>query len=55
MKDRHCPTDLSAILQSADLNGGFSPANRHQRFRQVKSFEVTYLRESTDVIGSPSD
>ncbi|WP_431299399.1 BREX system Lon protease-like protein BrxL [Tabrizicola sp. BL-A-41-H6] len=33
------------LFQRADLNGGFSPANRHQRFRQVKAFEVTYLRD----------
>jgi ATP-dependent Lon protease len=33
------------VFQRADLNNGFSPANRHQRFRQVKAFEVTYLRE----------
>jgi ATP-dependent Lon protease len=33
------------LFQRADLNNGFSPANRHQRFRQVKAFEVTYLQE----------
>lgn len=33
------------IFQRVDLNNGFSPASRHQRFRQVKPFEVTYLRE----------
>ncbi len=33
------------VFQRADLNNGFSPASRHQRFRQVKAFEVTYLRE----------
>lgn len=33
------------VFQRADLNNGFSPANRHQRFRQVRAFEVTYLRE----------
>lgn len=33
------------VFQRADLNNGFSPANRHQRFRQVKAFEVTYLQE----------
>lgn len=33
------------VFQRADLSSGFSPANRHQRFRQVKGFEVTYLRE----------
>lgn len=33
------------VFQRADLNNGFSPANRHQRFRPVKAFEVTYLRE----------
>ncbi|MEF3045808.1 BREX system Lon protease-like protein BrxL [Pseudotabrizicola sp. L79] len=31
------------VFQRADLNNGFSPANRHQRFRQVRAFEVTYL------------
>jgi ATP-dependent Lon protease len=39
------------VFQRADLNNGFSPANRHQRFRQVKSFEVTYLREEPDTLG----
>lgn len=33
------------VFQRADLNNGFSPASRHQRFRQVKAFEVTYLME----------
>jgi ATP-dependent Lon protease len=33
------------VFQRADLNNGFSPANRHQRFRPVRAFEVTYLRE----------
>ncbi|MBD1206694.1 MAG: BREX system Lon protease-like protein BrxL [Rhodobacteraceae bacterium] len=33
------------VFQRADLNNGFSPANWHQRFRQVRAFEVTYLRE----------
>lgn len=33
------------VFQRADLNNGFSPANRHQQFRQVRVFEVTYLRE----------
>lgn len=33
------------VLQRADLNNGFSPASRHQRFRQVRAFKVTYLRE----------
>ena len=37
------------VFQRADLNNGFSPANRHQTFRQVKAFEVTYLRESGEV------
>jgi ATP-dependent Lon protease len=37
------------VFQRADLNNGFSPANRHQRFRQVKAFEVTYLREGAAV------
>lgn len=35
------------VFQRADLNNGFSPANRHQRFRQVKAFEVTYLWEDS--------
>lgn len=34
------------VFQRADLNNGFSPASRHQRFRQVKAFEVTWLRET---------
>lgn len=34
------------VFQRADLNNGFSPANRHQRFRPVKAFEVTYLRDA---------
>lgn len=33
------------VFQRADLNNGFSPASRHQRFRPVKTFEVTYLQE----------
>jgi ATP-dependent Lon protease len=37
------------VFQRADLNNGFSPANRHQRFRQVKAFEVTYLRKGANV------
>jgi ATP-dependent Lon protease len=43
------------VFQRADLNSGFSPASRHQRFRQVKAFEVTYLKEVTNVIGNSSD
>jgi ATP-dependent Lon protease len=43
------------VFQRADLNSGFSPANRHQRFRQVKGFEVTYLREGKDGMGSSHD
>jgi ATP-dependent Lon protease len=43
------------VFQRADLNSGFSPASRHQRFRQVKGFEVTYLKEVANVIGAPSD
>jgi ATP-dependent Lon protease len=35
------------VFQRADLNNGFSPANRQQRFRQVKAFEVTYLQEES--------
>lgn len=37
------------VFQRADLNNGFSPANRHQQFRQVRVFEVTYLREGPDI------
>jgi ATP-dependent Lon protease len=37
------------IFQRVDLNNGFSPANRHQQVRQVKAFEVTYLREGGGV------
>lgn len=36
------------VFQRADLNNVFSPMSRHQRFRQVKGFEVTYLREGTE-------
>lgn len=36
------------VFQRADLNNGFSPANRHQRFRQVKAFEVTYLHNESN-------
>lgn len=36
------------VFQRADLNNGFSPANRHQRFRPVKAFEVTYLLNDLD-------
>jgi ATP-dependent Lon protease len=43
------------VFQRADLNSGFSPASRHQRFRQVKGFEVTYLKEVANVIGNSSD
>jgi ATP-dependent Lon protease len=43
------------VFQRVDLNSGFSPASRHQRFRQVKGFEVTYLKEDANVIGSPGD
>lgn len=43
------------VFQRADLNSGFSPASRHQRFRQVKGFEVTYLKEDADGMGSLSD
>lgn len=43
------------MLQPADLNGGFSPVNRYQRFGQVNVFEVTYLKEDADGMGSPSD
>lgn len=32
------------VFQLTDLNSEFSPANRHQRFRQVKGFKVTYLK-----------
>lgn len=37
------------VFQRTDLNNGFSPANRHQRFRQVKAFEVTYLKDGPNV------
>jgi ATP-dependent Lon protease len=43
------------VFQRADLNSGFSPANRHQKFRQVKGFEVTYLSEDANVVGSTGD
>ncbi len=43
------------VFQRADLNNGFSPANRHQRFRPVKAFEVTYLHEGKSAMGSPRD
>ena len=43
------------VFQRAELNSGFSPASRHQRFRQVKGFEVTYLKEVANVIGNSSD
>ena len=43
------------VFQRADLSSGFSPASRHQRFRQVRAFEVTYLKEDADGMGSPSD
>jgi len=55
---RHLVTDIGwkvlldrglDVFQRADLNNGFSPANRHQRFRQVKAFEVTYLRKGANV------
>ncbi|MCA1733564.1 MAG: BREX system Lon protease-like protein BrxL, partial [Acidobacteria bacterium] len=39
------------VFQRADLNNGFSPANRNQQFRQVKAFEVTYLQEAEDAPG----
>jgi len=39
------------VFQRADLNSGFSPANRHQRFRQVRAFEVTYLKDGGDTPG----
>ena len=38
------------VFQRADLNNGFSPANRHQSFRQVKAFEVTYLQEGAKAL-----
>jgi len=37
------------VCQPTDLNSGFSPESRHWRFRQVKAFEVTYLREGAEV------
>lgn len=33
------------IFQRTELNNGFNPASRHQTFRQVKAFEITYLKE----------
>lgn len=51
--DRHLVTDTGwkilldrglDVFQRADLNSDFSPANRHQQFRQVMKFEVTYIR-----------
>ena len=39
------------VFQRADLNNAFSPASRNQRFRQVRAFEVTWLREGSDVQG----
>ena len=54
MHARHIVTDTGwkilldrglDIFQRVDLNNGFSPASRHQRFRQVKAFEVTYLQD----------
>lgn len=38
------------VFQRADLNNGFSPANRHQSFRQVKAIEVTYLQEGAKAL-----
>lgn len=38
------------VFQRADLNNGFSPANRHQSFRQVRAFEVTYLQEGAKAL-----
>jgi ATP-dependent Lon protease len=35
------------VFQRTDLNSGFNPASRQQRYRQVKAFEVTYLRGSS--------
>lgn len=43
------------VFQRVDMNNGFSPMNRHQRFRAVKGFEVTYLKEDADGMGSLSD
>lgn len=34
------------IFQKFEMNGAFSLANRLQAYRQVKAFEVTYLRKS---------
>lgn len=33
------------VFQRVELNNGFNPAGRHQRFRPVRAFEVTYLRQ----------
>jgi ATP-dependent Lon protease len=43
------------VFQRADLNSGFNPANRHQQFRQVKAFEVTYLREGSNELAWQDD
>ncbi|TPE46665.1 MIT C-terminal domain-containing protein [Amaricoccus solimangrovi] len=34
------------VFQRVELNNGFSPASRHQRFRRVKAFELTYLKNA---------
>ena len=63
MHARHIVTDTGwkilldrglDIFQRVDLNNGFSPASRHQRVRQVKAFEVTYLRDGSNDQGSVS-
>jgi ATP-dependent Lon protease len=38
------------VSQRVDLNNGFSPANRHRPFRQLKAFKVTYLQKGAAVV-----
>ena len=35
------------IFQQYEMNDAFAVANRMQKFRQCKAFEVTYLREAS--------
>ncbi|MER8474057.1 hypothetical protein NKH23_32725 [Mesorhizobium sp. M1328] len=41
------------IFQKFEMNDVFSLANRLQAYRQVKAFEVTYLRKALDQRRSP--
>ncbi|MER9926687.1 hypothetical protein NKJ84_28105 [Mesorhizobium sp. M0048] len=41
------------IFQKFEMNDAFSLANRLQAYRQVKAFEVTYLRKALDQRRSP--